>query len=71
MVTYSDKYLAATRTVFVVVRLLNVDVPGGLTVETLVRCVTSPQTLDQHGCGWDLPVEVLLSLLLLYFKSKT
>lgn len=58
---------AAVAVVVAVVGRLDVDLPGGVTVEALVGGVAAPQALDQHGGGRYLPVEVLLALLLLYF----
>lgn len=49
----------------------DVYVPRGLAVEALVRRITSPQALDQHGSGGYLTIEVLLALFLLHFKRKS
>lgn len=51
--------------------IFHINIPSSLTVETFVGCVTSPQTLDEHRSGWNLAIEMLLALLLLYFQSKT
>lgn len=52
-------------------RVLQVYLPRGRRVEALVRGVTAPQALYQHGGSWYLPVEVLLALLLLHLQGET
>lgn len=45
--------------------------PGGNTHGVLIRCIASPQSLNER-CGWlSSPDHVLLPLLLLNFKRKT
>ena len=48
-----------------------VDGPGGRAGTGPLSSVTPPQALDQLGRGWDLPVVMLLSLLLLDLQSKS
>ena len=50
--------------------LLDVDLPRGLGVEVLVGRVALPQALDERGGRGDLPVEVLLTLLLLDLQGE-
>lgn len=50
--------------------VLQVYLPSGRGIKVLVGGVASPQALDQHGRRWDLPVEVLLTLLLLYLEGE-
>jgi len=42
--------------------IVEINGPRGMAVEGLVGSVATPQTLDQHGGCWDLPVSLLTLL---------
>ena len=51
-------------------RLFKMNFPSSLRIEFLICGITFPQTLNQTGCGWNLSVEMFLSLFLLYLQGE-